>query len=58
MKTSNLRQLIRESLFELISEGLCAKGKAYSAVDTANPLTHSDSHEANEPTFKSFSKVI
>ena len=31
MKTSNLRQLIRESLFELISEGLCAKGKAYAA---------------------------
>jgi hypothetical protein len=32
-----------------------AKGKAYSAVDTANPLTHADSHEANEPQFKSFS---
>ena len=32
-----------------------AKGKSYSAVDTANPLTAADSHEANEPQFKSFS---
>jgi hypothetical protein len=32
-----------------------AKGVAYSAVDTANPLTASSTHEANEPTFKSFS---
>ena len=31
MKTSKLRQLIRESLFETMSEGLCAKGKAYVA---------------------------
>jgi len=32
-----------------------AKGKSYSAVDTANPLTSADSHEANQPSFKSFS---
>jgi hypothetical protein len=32
-----------------------AKGVAYSAVDTANPLTARDKHEANEPSFKSFS---
>ena len=31
MKTSKLRQLIRESLFETMSEGLCAKGNAYIA---------------------------
>jgi len=32
-----------------------AKGVAYSAVDTANPLTAADKHEANQPSFKSFS---
>jgi len=32
-----------------------AKGVAYSAVDTANPLTARDKHEANQPSFKSFS---
>ena len=40
MKTSNLRQLIRESLFELISEGLCAKGKAYAAKRKAAGEKH------------------
>ena len=32
-----------------------AKGVSYSAVDTANPLTAADKHEANQPSFKSFS---
>jgi hypothetical protein len=32
-----------------------AKGVAYSAVDTADPLTARDKHEANQPSFKSFS---
>jgi len=33
-----------------------AKGKSYSSASaSANPLTAADSHEANEPTFKSFS---
>ena len=32
-----------------------AKGKSYSSgAASANPLTAADSHEANEPTFKSF----
>ena len=29
MKNEELRQLIRESLFEALTEELCAKGKAY-----------------------------
>ena len=29
MKESNLREMIRETIFETMNEGLCAKGKAY-----------------------------
>ena len=31
MKESNLREMIRETIFEAITEELCAKGKAYIA---------------------------
>ena len=31
MKESEVRELIRETIFNVMTEGLCAKGKAYIA---------------------------
>ena len=31
MKEDKVRQLIREAIFDVMTEGLCAKGKAYIA---------------------------
>ena len=34
MKNSELKEIIRETLFEALTEELCAKGKAYVAKRT------------------------